>query len=517
MRVRPTAILAVATVFLLGACSSGTSGSGSTTTAATSDSASTTTGGTGSTDPSGTTSGPATTLPPITIPVLDWRSCGEQLECSTITVPLDYFTPGNESISLPITRHLARNQKRRIGSLLVNPGGPGFGGRYLAESAAAIFSPDILDRFDIVAWDPRGTGDSEPAIDCIDNYDPYFAVDPQPDTPEEKQANIALAKQFAEACNERSGALLAHVSTQDTARDMDLLRRSLGEDKISYFGFSYGSELGATWATMFPNTVRAAVFDGAADPNATAAQGMIDQAKGFEIALNAFLADCVKKCAFADGADPGTVFDDLLAQIDTNSYPTQPGRPALNLGITYTAIADAMYATQLWPVLDEALAAARKGDGSGLLQLNDDYYHRNADGTYTNELEAFLAISCVDDRGPTTVEGVDAFNAQLEAAAPRLGVSFESGYGCVFWPVDSEPNLVVTGKGAGPILVIGTTNDPATPFESSQRMARALERGIFVKVTGDGHTGYTRSNCAKKLVDKYLVKGEVPDGDVECN
>lgn len=459
----------------------------------------------------------STTLPPITVPQLAWRSCGEALECSTIVAPLDYFTSGNESVSLPMTRHLARDQKRRIGSLLVNPGGPGFGGRYLAESAAAIFSKEILDRFDIVAWDPRGTGGSLPAIDCIDNYDPYFAIDPQPDTAEEKQSNIALAKQFADACNERSGALLAHVSTQDSARDMDLIRRALGEEKISYFGFSYGSELGATWATMFPNTVRAAVFDGAADPNASASQGMIDQAKGFEIALNAFLADCVNKCAFADGADPGKVFDDLIAQIDANSYPTQPGRPSLNLGITYTAIADAMYATELWPVLDDALAAARQGDGSGLLKLNDDYYHRNADGTYTNDLEAFLAISCVDDRGPTTVEGVDAFNAQLEAAAPRLGTSFESGYGCVFWPVDSAPNLVVTGKAAGPILVIGTTNDPATPFESSQRMARSLEKGIFVKVTGDGHTGYTRSDCVKKLVDKYLVKGEVPDGDVECD
>jgi hypothetical protein len=513
VRLRPTAILPIVALLVAGACSTGSGSPASTTVSAV-----TTTAPSGDSSPTVAGVGDSsTTIPAISVPTLQWSACGDGLECTSLVVPLDYFTPGDESVTIPVVRHVARKAKQRIGSLLVNPGGPGFGGTYLAKNAVAIFSDDLLDRFDIVGWDPRGTGDSTPAIDCIDNYDPYFAVDPTPDTDAERQANINLAKEFAAACEKRSGSLLSHVSTQDAARDMDTLRKALGEDKISYFGFSYGSELGATWATMFPTTVRAAVFDGAADPNASAVQGMLDQAKGFEIALNAFLADCVKKCAFADGGDPGKAFDSVLAQIDANSYPTASGRPALNLGIAYTAIADAMYAPELWPVLDQALAAAHNGDGAALLRLNDDYYRRNPDGTYSNELEAFLAISCADDRGPTSVAEVDKYNADLERVAPRLGVSFENGYACVFWPVESAPNLVVTGKGAGPILVIGTTNDPATPFESSEKMARTLEHGIFVKVTGNGHTGYTKSPCAKKLVDKYLVKGEVPTGDVECD
>ena len=515
MRSRPSAVLPVAALLLLGACGIDRTGT------ITSDSSlpRTTVATTGTDTPSTgaiPALGPSTTLPERDVPVLQWSPCGEGLECTTLVAPLDYFATGTESVRLPVVRHLALKPNERIGSLLVNPGGPGFGGTYLARNAATIFTEEILDRFDVVGWDPRGTGESVPAIDCIDNYDPYFAIDPTPDSTEERQAIIDSAKSFADACAERTGSLLSHVSTQDSARDIDLLRRALGEPEVSYFGFSYGSELGASWVTMFPDTVRAAVFDGAADPNASAAEATIDQARGFEIAFNAFLADCATKCSFPRGEDPGTAFDDLVAAIDANDYPTVDSRPRLNLGITYTAVANAMYATSLWPALDAALNEARDGNGAALLRLNDDYYQRRDNGTYGNEIEAFLAITCADDRGPATVEEIDAYSARLREAAPRLGASFEGGYACVFWPVESEPNLVITGRGAGPIVVIGTTNDPATPLESSQKMTRSLEGGVLVKVTGNGHTGYTRSACAQKIVNRYLIDGEPPSAEVEC-
>jgi pimeloyl-ACP methyl ester carboxylesterase len=512
------ALVAVATA----SCSNKSSGPSSSTTVVASTTAARTPS-TASTDGSevGTTDAPSTstetTTPEVATPTLAWTPCGADLECTTLTVPLDYSVAGNDSIDLPVKRHLARKPAQRIGSLLVNPGGPGFGGTSLADAAESIFSPDILDRFDIVGWDPRGTGDSVPAVDCISDYDKFFTLDPTLGGAAGKQQAIDTARAFDDACKAKNGNLLAHISTQDSARDMDLLRRALGEQRISYFGFSYGSELGAAWVTMFPNTVRAAVFDGAADPNADAMQGSIDQAKGFELAFNAFLENCKKKCAFPRGEDPGKAFDALIADIHSHSYPTSPGRPALNLAIAYTAVADAMYSPSLWPALDAALNAARDGDGSKLLAEYDDYYQRKPDGTYGNELEAFVAISCLDDGGPRTVAGVDAYNSEIEKAAPRLAVSFEYGYSCVFWPVPSVKKLAITGKGAGPIIVIGTTNDPATPFESSQNMARALEGGVFVKVVGNGHTGYDQSQCARNVVDNYLVKSKVPKADVQCD
>jgi pimeloyl-ACP methyl ester carboxylesterase len=473
-------------------------------------------------DPTGTTDtttseAPSTSAPEPTVPNLSWRSCRSSLECATLEAPLDWSNPSAGTIKLPLIRTLATLPEQRIGSMLVNPGGPGFGGAYLVEGATGIFSQSILEHFDVVTWDPRGTGGSQPAVDCIDTYDEYFGLDVTPNDAAAQQALEDAAKKFDAACDQKNGSLLAHISTQDTARDMDLIRRALGEDKISYFGFSYGSELGSVWATMFPGTVRAAVLDGAADPNADAMQGAIDQASGFEIALNAFLEDCKGKCAFAQGGDPGAAFDKILADIDANAYPTDQGRPPLNSGIAYSGVIDALYSQSLWLELDDALNQARQGNGSGLLALYDDYYQRRGDGSYGNELEAFLAISCLDDRGPATVADVDSYNAQIEAVAPRIAPGFEHGYSCVYWPVPSVAPLLVTGKGAGTIVVIGTTNDPATPYTSSLNMAKTLEGGRFIKVVGNGHTGYSKSPCAQDLVDKYLIDLQAPPPDATCD
>lgn len=450
------------------------------------------------------------------LPTLEWTECGDNLQCATLVAPLDYTDPAGESVRLTVTRHLARKPKQRIGSLLVNPGGPGLDAKFLVEAAPAMFTEDLLNRFDIVGMDPRGTGGSTPSIDCIDEYDPYFAAE-FPDTPEGKEQDIALVKKLADACYQRSGDLLAHVSTLDVARDMDLLRRVLGEDRISYFGFSYGSELGAAWVTMFPSSVRAAVFDGAVDPTASGMQESIDQARGFESALTSFLEFCSEKCSFPAGRDPGSAFDEIISLIDRGEIPTSAGRPSLNLSITYSAIANALYSEMLWPQLDGALDAAEDGDGGPMLSLYDDYYRRRQDGTYPNLIEAFIAISCADDRGPTTVEGVDAYYDEILAAAPRLAPAFRGGYACVFWPVPSAPTIELTGRGAGPILVIGTTNDPATPLAGTQKMADTMEGGVLITVAGEGHLGYRQSKCARELVDDYLVDGKVPSADVTCD
>jgi len=463
--------------------------------------------------------GPTFSTDAVPAPALEWVECGDDLDCTTLTAPLDWSdpnAPGQQSVRLKVVRHRALKAKKRIGSMLVNPGGPGFGGSYLAENATSFFSKTILERFDIVAWDPRGTGASQPAVDCIDDYDRYFGEDVTGGPEAEQQDAIKVSKEFAAACSSKNGDLLAHISTQDTARDMDLLRRALGEEKISYFGFSYGSELGGVWLTMFPHTVRSAVLDGAADPTADAMQATLDQAAGFEGAFNAFLAQCATKCSFPRGEDPGAAFDRIIADIDANDYPTDPGRPTLNLMIAYTAVAQALYSTDLWPSLDAALDSARDGAGTGLLRLYDDYFQRKADGTYTNDIEAFMAITCADDGGPTTVEGVDAYAAEILRIAPRLGPSFLHGYSCVFWPVRSAPKITVTGKGAGPVLVIGTSNDPATPYEGTVKMARTLEGGVLIRVEANGHLGYLQSKCAQKVVDQYLADNKVPSADVEC-
>ena len=451
-----------------------------------------------------------------------WTSCkGVPLgksECGELSVPFNYADPSIGSFTLFLTRKPAADQANKIGSMLVNPGGPGFGGSSVAENAELYFSSELLDRFDIIGWDPRGTGKSTPAIDCIDQYDEYFGIDSTPESPEEKQAIIDASQKFNDQCVKNSGEILPYISTQATARDMDSIRRALGEEKITYFGFSYGSELGATWVTMFPETVRAAVLDGASDPNATSLDQGLAQAKGFEMQLDAFLAACSKRqsCAFYSKGKSAEALDKLLIDIDAKPLVVSADRTPVTQGVMYTALAEAMYSDLAWPALESALADAIKGKGAGLLRLYDSYLQRKSDGSYGNELEAFLAISCLDDPGPLSVDAVDAQVQIFEKAAKRFGSSFAYGYSCALWPVAQAPRITVTGKGAGPIIVIGTTGDAATPIESSRNAAKALEQGIFLTVNADQHTGYGVNRCIVDEVDRYLVDLIVPKTGTVC-
>lgn len=448
-----------------------------------------------------------------------WTDLGDGTQDGSLQVPLDYEDPSGEQITLYVVRHRAADPAQRIGTLLVNPGGPGYGGSVLAYSADNIYGQSLLDRFDIVGWDPRGTGLSEPAVDCVDDYDHYFGPDSSPDTDAERQALIDAGTEFGAACESKDGDLLKHLSTADSARDMNAIREALGEETISYFGFSYGSELGATWATMFPDTVRAAVLDGAIDPTVGYLEQNIQQAAGFEATFDEFLAQCSADsgCAFHNGGDAAGAFDALSADIDAHPITVDADRTKVTQGVLFTAIADAMYDQSYWPRLELALADLQDGDGSGTLDLYDDYYGYQG-GAWGDELEAYFAINCLDDPGSTGPEDLLSHEAEFAAAAPRLGRGWMAELlFCAVWPVPAAPSIAITGAGAGPIVVMGTTGDPATPLQSTRNMAKALEDGHLVVVKADQHTGYGVNSCGDDTIDNYLVNPSAPLADeVDC-
>lgn len=501
-------LLAVTAVFA--ACSTADSAAGST-----ADSSAGTSPANGQTDGS-TTPGTADDSP------FGWTDYGSsgRVQTGHLLVPIDHADPSKGTFDLYVARHLAIPDQR-IGSLLVNPGGPGFGGSDYAVYADSVYGKDLLDHFDIVGWDPRGTGLSEPAIDCIDDYDRYFTgVDITPDTEADRTKIVDLASEFTDLCVSKNNDILPYVGTNQAARDIDSIRAALGEATISYFGFSYGSQLGAVWATLFPDTVRAAVLDGAADPTANALDLALQQSAGFEQALNTFLARCSNSttCAFHHDGDAEGAFDALMQRIDATPIPTVDGRPDLTRGMALNGVAQAMYSDSLWPDLEKALADADRGDGAAMLQLMDDYFQRHEDGTWDNGLEAFQVISCADSADRPTVDEEDASAAQFQKVAPRFAPGDVGSYFCTFFPPAADPVVPITGKGAGPILVMGTTGDPATPLEGTRRMARTLEDGRLVVVQAEGHTGYLPDTCSGDVIDQYLVDPakNAPANDTTC-
>jgi len=416
-------------------------------------------------------------------------------------------------------RRRANDQANKVGSLLINPGGPGAGGAEFAAGAEFIFDEELLDLFDIIGWDPRGTGYSTPAIDCIDDYDKYYAgIDITPDDDPERQQIIDIAQGFAEQCATKNADIIQHVGTNDSARDIDSIRQALGEDEISYFGFSYGSELGATWATLFPDSVRAAVLDGAADPTVGLTEGGIQQAAGFEATLATYLAHCSAdpECAFHNDGNAEAAFDALMQSLDENPIPSEPDRPDITRGVALQAVATAMYDDSLWDQLSEALHDAQQGDGENMLELWDSYYNRQPDGSWPNFVEAFQVISCMDDTERPTVAEDDAMVDDYLAVAPRFAPNTTGTYFCTFFPPTENPRVDVTGADAGPIVVIGTTGDAATPLAGTRVMASTLEDGRLVVVTADKHTGYGENDCVDEAVHRYLIDLQAPPEETDC-
>jgi pimeloyl-ACP methyl ester carboxylesterase len=405
--------------------------------------------------------------------------------------------------------------------MLANRGGPGADGATLGLDAPLWFGPEITDNFEVIGWDPRGVGRSEGAVDCIDDpdYDRYFsAPDITPDTDDERDLLVDLAEEYAQACVDRVDTL-DHLGTNNSARDMDAIRQALGAEQVSYFGFSYGSELGGVWATLFPSTVRAAVFDGATDPNADSLQSSLQQGAGFEASLTTFLAQCSAdaQCAFHNDGDAEGAFDELMLELDESPLPSLNGRVEVNRSVAVLAVAQAMYSDSYWPALERALDDAAAGDGAGLLALNDAYYQRRSDGTYGNLIEAFLAINCADDPQRQTVEEADAEVEEILAVAPRIFPNTTGSYSCTFFPPALDPRIDITGAGAGPIVVVGTTGDPATPLDSSRAMAETLEDGRLVVVEANQHTGYRGDECVRRIVHDYLLQLAAPDDGTRCS
>jgi pimeloyl-ACP methyl ester carboxylesterase len=450
---------------------------------------------------------------------IEWNQLSDRVDEGTITVPLDYSDPQGDTIDLYLARHRAGSES--VGPMLANRGGPGADGATLALAATSWFEDDITDNFDVIGWDPRGVGRSEGAVDCIDDadYDTYFsAPDITPDDQAERDQLVTLAEDFAHACVERTD-ILQYVGTNNSARDIDAIRQALGVEQVSYFGFSYGSELGGVWATLFPTTVRAAVFDGATDPSSDPLQSTLQQGAGFEASLTTFLAGCSSDsdCPFHNDGDAEGAFDALMASLDESPLASVAGRVEVNRSVAVLAVAQAMYSDRYWPTLERALDDAATGDGAGLLALHDAYYQRRADGSYGNLIEAFQAINCADDAERPTVEEADADVDDILAVAPRIFPYTTGSYSCTFFPPALDPRVDITGIGAGPIVVIGTTGDPATPLESSRAMADTLEDGRLVIVEANEHTGYRGDSCVSDIVHDYLLTLVAPDDGTTCS
>jgi pimeloyl-ACP methyl ester carboxylesterase len=455
-------------------------------------------------------------------PKLDWHGCTGG-ECATLAAPLDYAHPELGRVQLALLRVKARKPGTRVGSLLVNPGGPGASGISLVRSLPPTLPQELRDRFDIVGWDPRGTGAST-GVDCGDRLDYLFAPDASPETVAAQQALEAASKQFADACAARSSALLPFISSAATAQDMDLIRAGLGEPKLTYLGYSYGTYLGTLYAHAFPGRVRALVLDGAVDPALSARDVTIQQAQGFERALDAFLADCAndRGCAFFSGGNPRRAFDALAAGVDAAPIPGRLDGRARSLGPTQfeIGVSTALYGGRgAWPDLAFALAHAARGDGSDLLRLFDTYVNRMPDGRYTNEYAAFLAISCLDGPALGDLATIRQVEVDARAAAPHFGAgNVGLGVACAFWPVPPVGGPgPIAAPGSPPIVVVGTTGDPATPVAWARGLATELGSGRLLLHRGEGHTAFPAGDhCLDPAIVRYLVDAVAPLDGTSC-
>ena len=453
---------------------------------------------------------------------LAWRACGNGTQCASLTVPLDYDEPEGQSIDIAVIRRRHAGSER-LGSLVTNPGGPGGSGVQFVAQAASYLGPALRDAYDVVGFDPRGVGRSEP-IDCLSDaeLDEFIAVDPTPDDEAERQRSEELLAAFGDGCLERSGDLTGEVGTEEAARDMDVLRAALGDPALSYLGLSYGTFLGATYAGLFPDRVGRMVLDGAIDPSIDNLELNLTQAKGFETATQAYLQGCVDTgdCPLGgDVATAGQALRELLDSIDRTPLPTASDRE-LAIGNAVYGVWAALYNEASWPVLNSALEQAQRGDGTTLLAMSDSYVDRRPNGYASNATEALVAINCLDHPGGIPQGEVPEFVPRFEEVSPTWGEIFAYGLvGCADWPVDSgRQPAPITAEGAAPIMVVGTTRDPATPLKWARALASQLDSGVLVERDGDGHLAYGQGNeCIDSTVEAFLVSGEVPDETVRCD
>ncbi|QGZ50861.1 alpha/beta fold hydrolase [Streptomyces sp. QHH-9511] len=467
----------------------------------------------------------ATGLPAsLTSQRLDWKPCeapaggekpGSAWRCASVNVPLDYARPSGETVPIALIRKEARDKGERIGSLLFNFGGPGGSGVDILPQAAQEYGT-LNRRYDLVGFDPRGVGRSAGVV-CRDDREQAAAerTDLTPDTAAEEAAFFQDGAAFGAGCARRSGKLIPHTTTSNTARDLDLVRHVLGDAKLNYFGISYGTQLGAAYAHLFPRNVGRTVLDAVVDPTADTTGHARNQTIGFQRALDNYLK--------STGADPkaGTArIVRLLERLDRDPLPV--GDRRLTDGLALTGIAVTLYSQSGWPMLTSALARAENGDGTELLALADSYNDRDLNGHYGTQSHSQRAISCADSSERPTLARAKALLPEFRRLSPVFGafLVWDTAGWCADWPVKGErADPDASAPGAGPILVVGTTGDPATPYEGAEKMAEELGKGVGVLVTnkGEGHGAYGSGACVTGTVDRYLLDGEVPAYGTTCS
>lgn len=450
---------------------------------------------------------------------IDWEGCGNA-QCGTVTVPVDYQEPSGEKTELSLIRYPATGDGGRV--MFVNPGGPGGSAIDFAKSMASTVGDDVRDLYDIVGVDPRGVGQSSP-LECLDDaeFDAFTALNPDPTTDADVAALRNATRQMGEACEANSGALARHVSTVEAARDQDIVRALLGQEKLDWFGASYGTQLGATYADLFPERVGRMVLDGAVDPSLDEVEKSYGQAVGFQRALEAYATDCADDdCALGGSKDE--VIDSLITvrdELTKEPLKASNGRE-LTAGLAFYGIALPLYEKSYWPYLTQAAEAVLKGDPSVMLTLSDAYFSRTVNGRYAdNSGQVIYAVNCLDASTSPSVDDVSSIRPRFVKSSPLFGGAMAWGaVACGDWPFDSAtPQGAVSAEGAAPIVVLGTTRDPATPYEWAESLAAQLQSGVLVTREGDGHTAYLSGNeCIVKVVETYFVDGTVPDDGYTC-
>ena len=456
---------------------------------------------------------------------LDWKPCRSGDQCARLRVPLDYAHPGGRSIRVGLLKAPAAKPGERLGSMVFDPGGPGASGvDYVGSGAATAFGSALRDHYDIIGLDPRGVGTST-EVNCLPDkqLNAVLAGDPDPETTTEIVRSDALLRGFGQGCVKESGAVAAHVSTVEVAKDLDVLRGALGEREMTYFGASYGTAIGSTYADLFPKNVGRMVLDGAIDPTSSTLEINRVQAQGFETALRSYVRSCVDKgdCFLGSSVDQGTLrVKRFLDQVAANPLPAGSGR-RLDLANASYGISYPLYDKAGWPVLTTALQRAFGGDGTVLMLLADGYLHRTATDTYKdNTFEAFYAVNCLDHDDAVKSSQLKKYDAMFDKASPTFGRTFlYSATACQDWPVHTGRGPQrVHATGAAPILVIGTTRDPATPLVWAKSLAKQLDNAVLITRDGDGHTGYRQgSPCVDGAVESYLVRGTVPSPNLRCS
>ena len=462
---------------------------------------------------------------------LAWTTCHGNFQCATLKVPIDYTDASLGEFKIAVIRYRDPNQHDRIGSLVINPGGPGVSGIQYALNAEYILNPDVLERYDIVGFDPRGIGQSTP-IHCLNatEQDALFASGPKPDNDAEYAQALIDMQSFVDKCIENT-ANLEHFSTAAAAHDMELLREGLGEEKLNYMGFSYGTYLGTLYAQQFPNNVGRFVLDGAINPAISIQEQSLVQAVAFDQALANFISDCHqhKSCPLPKDAT-STYFTELFNKVATNPLTVTNGESTRTIteSLVVTGTASALYDDASgWPLLRTAITQALTGDGSGFAKLADGYNGRNSDGTYSdNQNDANVIIDCLDWRESRSNDAIRAAATKFAKVAPVFGpyVAF-SGITCNLLnqaigntEITTDQNTAQIQKTATPILIIGTTQDPATPYAWAKALNNYIVGSRLITMKGEGHTGYGRgSACTDDAVDAYLITGTTPAKNLTCS